>query len=307
MPVGQGPGAAPGDDPRHGRLLQHTFGEVFPDAAGDARRGGVDRCPAPTAQKMSKTYGNTIEIFAEGKPLKKSGDGHRHGHDAAGRPEGPGDVQRRSQLYKLFATPAERRPTWPPATGPADIGYGRREEDAAGEDRRLLRPVPRRSASSSRPTGGMWTTYCGTGRRGHGRRPRRRWTWCDRRRDCGEAAYNPHMVRFDPTELRKYGGLTLLARQVVEGFLTGVHQSPYKGFSVEFAEHRQYGPGDEIRHIDWRAVRQDRPLLRQGVRGGDEPQGLPGRRFVRQHGVRGSKKALASSSTPSTSRRRWRT
>jgi uncharacterized protein (DUF58 family) len=62
------------------------------------------------------------------------------------------------------------------------------------------------------------------------------------------------MVRFDPTELRKYGGLTLLARQVVEGFLTGVHRSPFKGFSVEFAEHRQYTPGDEIRHIDWRAV-----------------------------------------------------
>ena len=61
------------------------------------------------------------------------------------------------------------------------------------------------------------------------------------------------MLRFDPTELRKYGGLTLLARQVVEGFLTGVHRSPYKGFSVEFAEHRQYTPGDEIRHIDWRA------------------------------------------------------
>jgi uncharacterized protein (DUF58 family) len=61
------------------------------------------------------------------------------------------------------------------------------------------------------------------------------------------------MVRFDPTELRKYGGLTLLARHIVEGYLTGVHRSPYKGFSVEFAEHRQYEPGDEIRHIDWRA------------------------------------------------------
>jgi uncharacterized protein (DUF58 family) len=61
------------------------------------------------------------------------------------------------------------------------------------------------------------------------------------------------MTRFDPTELRKYGGLTLLARHIVEGFLSGVHRSPYKGFSVEFAEHRQYAPGDEIRHIDWRA------------------------------------------------------
>ena len=57
---------------------------------------------------------------------------------------------------------------------------------------------------------------------------------------------------FDPTTLAKYGRLSLVARQVVEGFLSGVHKSPYKGFSVEFAEHRQYYPGDEIRHIDWR-------------------------------------------------------
>src|SRR5260370_14787088 len=63
-------------------------------------------------------------------------------------------------------------------------------------------------------------------------------------------------MRFDPSELRKYGGLTLVARTLVEGFLSGVHKSPYKGFSVEFAEHRQYYPGDEIRHIDWRAYGQ---------------------------------------------------
>src|ERR1700675_687934 len=60
-------------------------------------------------------------------------------------------------------------------------------------------------------------------------------------------------IQFDPTSLSKYGRLVLIARHVVEGFLTGVHKSPYKGFSVEFAEHRQYYPGDEIRHIDWRA------------------------------------------------------
>jgi uncharacterized protein (DUF58 family) len=59
---------------------------------------------------------------------------------------------------------------------------------------------------------------------------------------------------FDPSELAKYGGLTLVARRVVEGFLTGIHRSPFKGFSVEFAEHRQYAPGDEIRRIDWRTV-----------------------------------------------------
>src|SRR5436305_2548263 len=60
-------------------------------------------------------------------------------------------------------------------------------------------------------------------------------------------------ITFDPTSLAKYGHLTLVARNLVEGFLTGVHKSPYKGFSVEFAEHRRYYPGDEIRHIDWRA------------------------------------------------------
>jgi uncharacterized protein (DUF58 family) len=61
------------------------------------------------------------------------------------------------------------------------------------------------------------------------------------------------MTRFDPTELAKFGGLALVARQVVEGFLSGIHRSPFKGFSAEFAEHRQYYPGDEIRRIDWRA------------------------------------------------------
>src|SRR2546425_2384423 len=61
------------------------------------------------------------------------------------------------------------------------------------------------------------------------------------------------MMQFDPTSLARYGRLLLIARNLVEGFLTGMHKSPYKGYSVEFAEHRQYYPGDEIRHIDWRA------------------------------------------------------
>jgi uncharacterized protein (DUF58 family) len=71
-------------------------------------------------------------------------------------------------------------------------------------------------------------------------------------------------VPFDPTSLARYGRLTMVARQVVEGFLTGVHKSPYKGFSVEFAEHRQYYPGDEIRHIDWRAYgKTDRYYIKE--------------------------------------------
>ena len=58
---------------------------------------------------------------------------------------------------------------------------------------------------------------------------------------------------FDPVMLSKLSTLTLRARSVVEGLMSGLHTSPYKGFSVEFSEHRQYAPGDEIRHIDWKA------------------------------------------------------
>jgi uncharacterized protein (DUF58 family) len=74
----------------------------------------------------------------------------------------------------------------------------------------------------------------------------------------------PSTIQFDPTSLAKYGRLALYARNLVEGFLTGVHKSPYKGFSVEFAEHRQYYPGDEIRHIDWRAYgKTDRYYIKE--------------------------------------------
>jgi uncharacterized protein (DUF58 family) len=70
--------------------------------------------------------------------------------------------------------------------------------------------------------------------------------------------------QFDPTSLAKYGRLVLSARQLVEGFLTGIHKSPYKGFSIEFAEHRQYYPGDEIRHVDWRAYgKTDRYYIKE--------------------------------------------
>lgn len=57
----------------------------------------------------------------------------------------------------------------------------------------------------------------------------------------------------DPSALAQFGKLEVVARLVVEGYMTGMHKSPFKGASVEFVEHRQYYPGDEIRHIDWRA------------------------------------------------------
>ena len=55
-----------------------------------------------------------------------------------------------------------------------------------------------------------------------------------------------------PNTVAKLQNMALRARLVVEGYIIGMHQSPYHGFSVEFAEHRAYGPGDEIRHIDWK-------------------------------------------------------
>ena len=57
----------------------------------------------------------------------------------------------------------------------------------------------------------------------------------------------------DPMQLVQFGRLDLIAQRLVEGLMMGRHRSPYKGSSVEFVEHREYYPGDEIRHIDWRA------------------------------------------------------
>ena len=56
----------------------------------------------------------------------------------------------------------------------------------------------------------------------------------------------------DPKVLERIKRLDVRARLVVEGFITGQHKSPYNGFAVEFAGHREYSPGDEIKHIDWK-------------------------------------------------------
>jgi uncharacterized protein (DUF58 family) len=67
-----------------------------------------------------------------------------------------------------------------------------------------------------------------------------------------------------PQELAALGGLEFVARQVVEGFIAGLHRSPHRGFSVEFAEHRMYQPGDDLRYIDWRMYgRSDRYYIKQ--------------------------------------------
>ena len=68
----------------------------------------------------------------------------------------------------------------------------------------------------------------------------------------------------DPATLASLGRIEVVARWVVDGFFTGLHRSPRKGFSAEFAEHRQYQAGDELRHLDWKiAARADRWMLKQ--------------------------------------------
>lgn len=68
----------------------------------------------------------------------------------------------------------------------------------------------------------------------------------------------------DPRDVAQLGGLEITAPGVVEGFLSGLHRSPFRGFSVEFTEHRAYQPGDELRYLDWRILgRTDRPYVKQ--------------------------------------------
>lgn len=68
----------------------------------------------------------------------------------------------------------------------------------------------------------------------------------------------------DPLTLAKVRSLELKARLVVEGYISGMHKSPYHGFSVEFAQHREYVPGDDIKHVDWKVYgRTGRFYLKQ--------------------------------------------
>jgi len=68
----------------------------------------------------------------------------------------------------------------------------------------------------------------------------------------------------DPELLARVGSLELLARAVVEGFMSGLHRSPFTGFSTEFTEYRQYNPGDDLRYLDWRLLgRTDRYFIKK--------------------------------------------
>lgn len=68
----------------------------------------------------------------------------------------------------------------------------------------------------------------------------------------------------DPHSLAKLKSLQLRARHIVEGYVSGLHRSPFRGFSIEFAEHREYAPGDDLRYVDWKVFgRSDKFYLKQ--------------------------------------------
>ena len=69
---------------------------------------------------------------------------------------------------------------------------------------------------------------------------------------------------FDPITLSKITNMELRARLIVDGVLSGIHKSPYKGSSIEFLEHKEYSPGNEIKHIDWKVLaKTDKYYIKQ--------------------------------------------
>src|SRR5258705_13484540 len=79
-----------------------------------------------------------------------------------------------------------------------------------------------------------------------------------------ESARTHRADLFDPASLAALGRIEIVARWIVDGFLAGLHRSPRKGFSVEFAEYRPYQPGDDLRYVDWKiAARSDRWVVKQ--------------------------------------------
>ena len=97
----------------------------------------------------------------------------------------------------------------------------------------------------------------------------------------------PDSKRFlHPEAIRRIGRLEIRARHVVEGFMSGLHRSPYFGQSIEFLQHRQYTPGDDLRHVDWKVwAKQDRLYVKQFEEDASMRTHAAGRRLG-EHAVR---------------------
>ena len=75
---------------------------------------------------------------------------------------------------------------------------------------------------------------------------------------------NDSIKLLDPKTLARADKLGLAARFIVEGYMAGEHKSPYRGFAIEFSQHREYSPGDDVRHIDWKVLgKTDRYYIKQ--------------------------------------------
>lgn len=84
--------------------------------------------------------------------------------------------------------------------------------------------------------------------------------------DSSPSSVPAYFQLLDPDALAKIQRVDLLARQAVEGFISGRHRSPYRGYSVEFAEHREYAPGDDLRDLDWNVfAKSDRYYIKQYI------------------------------------------
>src|SRR5882757_3152449 len=83
-------------------------------------------------------------------------------------------------------------------------------------------------------------------------------------RGTEEVAMPPIQQKLDPQQLARLGSLPIKARVIVEGALSGLHRASVHGSSVEFSEHKEYSPGDELRHVDWKAyAKVDRYYVKQ--------------------------------------------
>ena len=83
-------------------------------------------------------------------------------------------------------------------------------------------------------------------------------------RPDSKATTAPRPLALDPTDIARLGSMSVRARVIVEGAFAGMHQNPHAGSSIEFSEHKEYAPGDDIRRIDWKAVgRRDRYYIKR--------------------------------------------
>src|SRR5262252_6447729 len=83
-------------------------------------------------------------------------------------------------------------------------------------------------------------------------------------RPDSKATAAPRPLALDPTDIARLGSMSVRARVIVEGAFAGMHQNPHAGSSIEFSEHKEYAPGDDIRRIDWKAVgRVDRYYIKR--------------------------------------------